>query len=881
MASLEDKCLACGEAAVKRARVKASTVSEFLKKYLRDRCTANNLNVDLDAIIAVSFVCRSCSKVYLSHQAKDLRLYEATSATVSLLASYNSSQAHNLPSESATPISTVTHSECSLPPSPKRRCIASPPDSPPIVVTVGHSSGERSYLLNTPRRKAFIRTISRTKNSAKSIARSALSDTEVMKYLSVGTGKQLKYELKKLATMNVNSIQKSSNKSDIKLISSILFAGHSSTMNSYHIESAEQFDDFDAMNANCHSTWDNESDGEEMNDTNDFDNIFTSSQTCEVLHVDDGNTQICFDNESIDDTLAPPSFSNISSESVVPDNIESSSVGQGQWYGFKIVGDNLDKNISRRHQRIDRKTRSFHFFNSFAVKDRIDLSSCSQCPNPFYSKPILQLPIDTLLPSVPDDEALIANFSTIVSRVLVAEFSFFSDTFEDVVVNHIQHDYYTEMSQKSETTPLGVIFKNENVVEDMIDIMLKLQSYAPTEHSTVVDGVSGSTISFDVTHEILLGGDQLTRKRAESAKFARRNSPIAAERLDGLIPVCEDWHAKKIFLEMIWAWMYKGKSFLEKGTLCHLRNVIDRRNISAKAADDFNACEDFFVTVVKCHIVVAAMQFFQMEAASDSPVHDLLVADLWTKPKQERKEVLDKVTRSICLNYVDVLAHYSLDEDVEKDGVMSYAVAVLSQGLLYMEFSDAIREGDGSRILRCWRYFMIIFKHRQRKNYCQEALNILGQYHFFLTARQSQQLVWSRCINVHGIPGRNIPCDLFLEHLNRICKQSVEMLGSNFSEEALERVGRCVGIINSLLENFDKDLSVPDISGSHSIASSEKDKSAIIKELLEADIFNHQDNRKHATFQSIKTNPVSSLRYNEKFHKWIQAQLFSLKIKFI
>ena len=332
---------------------------------------------------------------------------------------------------------------------------------------------------------------------------------------------------------------------------------------------------------------------------------------------------------------------------------------------------------------------------------------------------------------------------------------------------------------------------------------------------------------------------------------------------------------------MIWAWLYKGKSLLEKGTLCNLRNVIDRRNISAKAADDFNACEDFFVTVVKCHIVVAAMQFFQMEAASDSPVHDLLVTDLWTKSEQERKEVLDKVTRSICLNYVDVLAHYSLDEDVEKDGVMSYAVAVLSQGLLYMEFSDAIREGDGSRILRCWRYFMLIFKHRQRKNYCQEALNILGQYHFFLTARQSQQLIWSRCINVHGIPGRNIPCDLFLEHLNKICKQSVEMLGSNFSEEALERVGHCVGIINSLLENFDQDLSVPDISGSHSIASSEKDKSAIIKELLEADIFNHQDNRKHATFQSIKTNLVSSLRYNEKVYKWIQTQLFSLKIKFI
>uniref|UniRef100_A0A1X7TXQ1 Uncharacterized protein n=1 Tax=Amphimedon queenslandica TaxID=400682 RepID=A0A1X7TXQ1_AMPQE len=96
------------------------------------------------------------------------------------------------------------------------------------------------------------------------------------------------------------------------------------------------------------------------------------------------------------------------------------------------------------------------------------------------------------------------------------------------------------MSQKSETTPLVVIFKNENVVEDMVDIMLKLQSYVPTEHSTVVDGVSRSTISFYVTNQILLGGVQLTRKRAKSAKFSRRNSLMTAECLDVLIPVCKD-----------------------------------------------------------------------------------------------------------------------------------------------------------------------------------------------------------------------------------------------------------------------------------------------------------------------------------------------------
>ena len=40
--------------------------------------------------------------------------------------------------------------------------------------------------------------------------------------------------------------------------------------------------------------------------------------------------------------------------------------------GYKIVGDNIDKNIQRTHQRIDRTTRSLHYFYMCAVKDRVD-----------------------------------------------------------------------------------------------------------------------------------------------------------------------------------------------------------------------------------------------------------------------------------------------------------------------------------------------------------------------------------------------------------------------------------------------------------------------------------------------------------------------------
>ena len=61
---------------------------------------------------------------------------------------------------------------------------------------------------------------------------------------------------------------------------------------------------------------------------------------------------------------------------------------------------------------------------------------------------------------------------------------------------------------------------------------------------------------------------------------------------------------------MVWKHFYLAESFLDKGTVCQLCNVINRANVSA---DDFNACEDFFLLVVRCHVAAAAMQYLNMK----------------------------------------------------------------------------------------------------------------------------------------------------------------------------------------------------------------------------------------------------------------------------
>ena len=84
-------------------------------------------------------------------------------------------------------------------------------------------------------------------------------------------------------------------------------------------------------------------------------------------------------------------------------SVEEEEVNEVPWNGFKNVGDNIDMNVVLRRKRIDKKTKSLHFFQTFAVRDRLDLSNASEDPNPFLYKPVSELPINDLLPSVSDD----------------------------------------------------------------------------------------------------------------------------------------------------------------------------------------------------------------------------------------------------------------------------------------------------------------------------------------------------------------------------------------------------------------------------------------------------------------------------------------------
>lgn len=87
----------------------------------------------------------------------------------------------------------------------------------------------------------------------------------------------------------------------------------------------------------------------------------------------------------------------------------------------------------------------------------------------------------------------------------------------------------------------------------MSKIMEVLHKYVPTHASEgQLTLPNGSQVPYDSTSfsEILLGGDQLTVARVSGVQNLRISHETALERLEGLIPVVEDWHTRVILLEV-------------------------------------------------------------------------------------------------------------------------------------------------------------------------------------------------------------------------------------------------------------------------------------------------------------------------------------------
>jgi len=267
----------------------------------------------------------------------------------------------------------------------------------------------------------------------------------------------------------------------------------------------------------------------------------------------------------------------------------------------------------------------------------------------------------------------------------------------------------------------------------------------------------------------------------------------------------------------------------DKGTLFQLKQVINRTSFGKVPKHNMKAAEDFLNVVLCAHVTTAAEQVIK-----DS-------------------SIVSPDCKVIAESIVNITIPTSGDSSngMNVDSVHAYATDFLTMALLWHGFHDAIKMGDGNRIVTYWKFLTAVFNHTGHCNYAKEGFVLLAQCST-LSPRQIAEIKWSRTVNTHGRPGSNIPVDLHLEHLNRRLKGMLRGLGSNISPQSVRRASMALGVIETVCTNFETVSAVAPTKDYHSMPSFEKDLQKLHQQLSAEEIFQISEGRSHQGFRQHK-----------------------------
>lgn len=149
------------------------------------------------------------------------------------------------------------------------------------------------------------------------------------------------------------------------------------------------------------------------------------------------------------------------------------------------------------------------------------------------------------------------------------------------------------------------------------------------------------------------------------------------------------------------------KSGQETGTMYQVKNLLNRTSVPLDPEKNMNTSEDFLLLLLHAHVIADAKGILSYDFAES--------------------ESLTYVARSIVNSHV-LLPESSPDQPAQEqdqvDGVNLYARELLTLSLVWHFSHDATSEGDGDRIILCWKILLPVFK---ATNHRKEAVQLLMQ----------------------------------------------------------------------------------------------------------------------------------------------------------
>ena len=205
------------------------------------------------------------------------------------------------------------------------------------------------------------------------------------------------------------------------------------------------------------------------------------------------------------------------------------------------------------------------------------------------------------------------------------------------------------------------------------------------------------------------------------------------------------------------------------------------------------------------------------------------------------------------------------------DHVYNYARVLCHYGALILEFRDAVAEGDGDRVYRCWRVMLPHFLASRLTKYSLEALRLQFQVKAILSLQLAHQILWDCFVNTRGGPGRNIQCDVYNEHIVRLVKDIIISMGANLMERALQRAARSVSTVHTACEKFDQESGVPVTTSAHSTREDKVDVGKVVASVITNKLLQIMPGRKRSTFKNMHLNPLWKWE-KQKAIEWIERK---------
>ncbi|CAB4018776.1 hypothetical protein AC249_AIPGENE19271 [Paramuricea clavata] len=166
------------------------------------------------------------------------------------------------------------------------------------------------------------------------------------------------------------------------------------------------------------------------------------------------------------------------------------------------------------------------------------------------------------------------------------------------------------------------------------------------------------------------------------------------------------------------------------------------------------------------------------------------------------------------------------------DCIYNYGCLNIILGLMLRDAKDSVREGDGERLLRVWKYLTFIFRVTGCYKYALAGLRLIASVNSLLSPRQAHRLTWNRFAGVKNGPGKRISRDLRVEQLNKIAKEEIRALGyPNINDESVVKATKVTAAVEKMINASKDELKLKEKSGQHCNRKLGKDFETILHQV--------------------------------------------------